>query len=203
MLCLMDYWVLSKRVKIKKKKKRVKVTNTPQVGSSCQVSSCSKFPLVLKLFPSWIHKALLLSLKGTSIYWELLRCSRYLTEVIACNPQTFAQTHRFWTQKEMDQVKSETRCHWNRKSSLRKREEGVGQGWILKRKSLNFVEFSYEWILFEFHGFVAWEIVTISTDILYMSREGPFQLIEKEMFFSTIRWVSRWSLSLLLKTDST
>lgn len=129
MLCLTDYWVLSKRVK---------ATNTPQVGSSCQSSSCSKFPLVLKLFPSWIHKALLFSLKGTRIYWELLRCSRYLMEVIACNPQTFAQTHRFWTQKEMDQVKSEARMSLKQKIFIKKEGRRSGAGLNFEKKKPEF-----------------------------------------------------------------
>lgn len=125
----MDYWVLSKRIK---------VTNTPQVSSSCQSSSCSKFPLVLKLFPSWIHEALLLSLKGTSIYWELLRGSRYLTEVIAFNPQTFAQTHRSWTQKEMDQVKSEARMSLKQKIFIKKEGRRSWAGLNFEKKKPEF-----------------------------------------------------------------
>lgn len=191
----MSYWVLSKRIK---------VTNTTQVGSSCQSSSCSKFSLVLKLFPSWIHKALLLSLKGTSIYWELLRCSRYWTEVIACNPQTFAQTHRSWTQKEMDQVKSEARMSLKQKIFIEKEGRRSGAGLNFEKKKPEFCWISYEWILFESHEFVAWEIVTISTDILFYiwAGRGLFSLLREKHSFPTTKWVSRWSLSWLLKTDS-
>ena len=126
--------------------KRIKFLNTPQAGSSCQSSSCSKSPLVLKLFPSCMQKTLPFSLKGSSIYWGLPQCSRYFTEVIAftrcLHKPTGPEPERKWTRSKASQE-----CYWNRRSSLKKREEEAGQDWNLKRKCLNFVEFRYEWIV--------------------------------------------------------